>query len=55
MSKENIRNQHKNSMKDRPLGQTSIDQRFGEPLCYICGIEEPKHDDKVCKTEYNNG
>lgn len=52
---ENTRNQHKNTMKDRPLGQTSIDQRFGgqgDLDCFICGVEPSKHDDKKCQEEY---
>lgn len=51
---EQIRNQHKNTFKDgRPLGQSSMLQ-FGDEdtPCYICGVEESNHDEKVCKDEY---
>jgi len=51
---EQIRNQHKNTMKSRPAGQSSMLQ-FGDEdtPCYICGVEESKHDTQNCIDEYD--
>ena len=54
MSNEQIRNKHKNTMKTRPLGQSSLLQFSKEKVCNICGVEESKHNIEICQKEYAN-
>lgn len=59
---EQTRNQHKNTMKTRPLGQSSLLQFSGRKMpeneesetCNICGVELYVHNNEICQMEYNN-
>lgn len=48
---EQHRNQHKNTMKTWPHGQTSLRQFEESPTCGNCDVELNVHNDEVCKQE----